>query len=188
MLPTKQQACSHGNVLSKEHREGSTVTRSGGAMLLLPPTQHGCGAGAPVGHCTAGGGRQRFHMDIFFHWLQFGAAKSQNKNGNIPFCWQKFKAGLGFFLWFQLFPFFCSCLWLRTEIPCHEIMTKPQTKTQLRQKPSPNSPWIPCGAGPRAGDHPPHSPGTRDQAQTPLPAPALCEVRGCRALETPPET
>lgn len=57
--------------------------------------------------CTAGGGRQRFHMDIFFHWLQFGAAKSQNKNGNIPFCWQKFKAGLGFFFFgFGFFLFF----------------------------------------------------------------------------------
>lgn len=45
-------------------------------------------------------------MDIFFHWLQFGAAKSQNKNGNIPFCWQKFKAGLGFFSLVSAFSFF----------------------------------------------------------------------------------
>lgn len=51
--PTKQQARSHGNVLSEERREGSTVTRSGGTMLLVPPAQHGCGAGAPARplHC-----------------------------------------------------------------------------------------------------------------------------------------
>jgi len=118
-----------------------------------PDTPHCLATGAGKGCATAmarKGGQQRFHKDSFFHWLQFGAAKSQNKNGNIPFFWPKFKAGF-FFLFFFLFFFFFSRLWLGTEIPCHENMTKPQTKTQLGKKPSPSSPGMPCRAGPRAG-------------------------------------
>jgi len=56
-----------------------------------------------------------------------------------------------FFFFLSFFFFFFSRLWLGTEIPCHENMTKPQTKTQLGKKPSPSSPGMPCRAGPRAG-------------------------------------
>lgn len=106
----------------KASEERCPAPRSGGSTLLLTlsasfsicqkspsapktPQSHpamGAGAPSPAGPETAialrGGGQQHFHTDIFFHWLQFGAAKNQNKNGNIPFFWQKFNGGVVFFL------------------------------------------------------------------------------------------
>lgn len=180
-----QPSRSHGDVLCKERSAGRrapewcgqphTLPHTLRKFLLVPrvsflhPKPGAGGGGGPAQpapeqalRCAAlrGGGQQHFHTDIFFHWLQFGAAKSQNKNGNIPFFWQKFNAGWFFFSFgvgFFLLSFF-SCLWLGTEIPCHENMTKPQTKTQLGPKPSPNSPGNPW-AGPTAGAHSHTTPG-----------------------------
>lgn len=96
----RAQGREHGDMLWRGHAPSPP------SAPKIP--QHGTAAGQELqpSHCAAGGGQQRFHMDIFFHWLQFGAAKSQNKNGNIPFCWQKFKAGLGFFSLVSAFSFF----------------------------------------------------------------------------------
>lgn len=163
MLPTKQQARSHGNVLCKEHREGSTVTCSGGAMLLLLPLHpKSPNTARPRGRSSSPAIALLEEASSISTWIfsstgcSLGLPKAKTRMETSHFAGKNSRQGWGFFLWFRLFPFFffCSCLWLRTEIPCHEIMTKPQTKTQFGLKSSPNSPWILCGAGPRAGDHP----------------------------------
>lgn len=178
-----QPSRSHGDVLCKERGAGRrapewcgqphTLPHTLRKFLLVPrvsflhPKPGAGGGGGPAQpapeqalRCAA---RRRPAAFPHRHFLPLAAVwgcQKPKQEWKYPIFLAKiqcrvvfFSFGVGFFL----LSFF-SCLWLGTEIPCHENMTKPQTKTQLGPKPSPNSPGNPW-AGPTAGAHSHTTPG-----------------------------
>lgn len=113
MLPTKQQARSHGNVLCKEHREGSTVTCSGGTMLLLLPLHpKSPNTARPQGRSSSPAIALLEEASSVSTWIfsstgcSLGLPKAKTRMETSHFAGKNSRQGWGFFLWFRLFPFF----------------------------------------------------------------------------------